>query len=115
MKKYDLIFSNFAENDLYEIIKYYLDINPKFARELYFKIKIKINELVYYPLKGKIVPELEKQGIVQYRQLLEGNYRIIYKVTEKRIEVLIIVDTRRDLENILIVKLSEINDVKEKS
>lgn len=112
MKKHNVIFSGFAENDLHEIIKYNLDINPKYAKDLYKKIKTKINELEHFPLKGKMVPELEKQGIILYRQPVEGNYRIIYRVNDTTVEILIIVDTRRDLENVLIMKLSELNDRK---
>jgi len=109
MKKYDVIFSRFAENDLKEIIAHFYDINPEYTKELYQKIKTKILELQLFPARGKIVPELEKQGIIQYRQIPEGNYRIIYTIKNNQVIVLIIIDSRRNLDEILLAKLTEIS------
>jgi len=110
MQKYGIIFSRFAENDLKEIKNYFLEINPEYAKGLFLKIKCKILELKDFPEKGKIVPELEQQGIIKYRQILEGNYRIIYSIKKFEVNILIIVDSRRELEKILMLKLTEISE-----
>lgn len=44
---------------------------------------------------GKIVPEINKENI---RELIEGNYRIIYKIVQdNRIDILTIHHSARDL------------------
>lgn len=105
MQAYELIVSRFAEMDLKEIITYFYEKNSQFAIELYKKIKNRIDELVVFPERGRVVPELEKQGITKYRQIIEGNYRIIYSIKSTRITILMIVDSRRNLEELLFKKL----------
>jgi len=34
--------------------------------------------------RGRQLPELEKQGILSYQELIEGNYRIVYSGSESR-------------------------------
>ena len=105
MDKYSVIISRPAELDLLEIVNYYESRNKRFAVELYKRIKSRILELVEIPDRGRQVPELERQGIENYRELIEGNYRIVYSVTALRVIVHSIVDSRRNLEEILIKKI----------
>ncbi|MBI9109345.1 MAG: type II toxin-antitoxin system RelE/ParE family toxin [Spirochaetales bacterium] len=104
-KKYKIIFSKFAEDDLTEIIGYYQSNNNEFYRKLFFSIEEKINQLKDFPKHGRIVPELEKQNIVDYRELIEGNYRIIYVIHDRSIIIHTIIDSRRNLEELIIKKL----------
>jgi len=110
MQEYKIIISSFAENDLKEILNYFIDINQKYAKSLLIKIKSKVFELREFPERGKVVPELEQQGIIKYRQMLEGNYRIIYSVKKLEVNILIVVDSRRELEKVLMTKLTEISE-----
>lgn len=109
MQKYEIIVSAFAEKDLKNIISFFYVKNKHYAIELYKKIKTRIQELEIFPERGKIVPELEKHGISSYRQIIEGNYRIIYSVRFSQIRILMIVDSRRNLEELLFLKLMEIS------
>ena len=110
MQEYGINVSIFAENDLKAIVSYHFEKNPEYAKGLYIHIKNRINELKRFPERGKIVPELEQQGIIKYRQIVEGNYRIIFTVRKNEVNILIIVDSRRDLEKVLMIKLSEISE-----
>jgi len=110
MQKYKIIISSFTENDLKEIVKYFIEVNLEYAKDLLIKIKSKIFELREFLERGKVVPELEQQGIIKYRQILEGNYRIIYSVKKYEVNVLVVVDSRRELEKILMTKLTEISE-----
>lgn len=110
MQQFVVFLSGFAENDLKEIIYYYFEDNQKFALSLYEKFKTKIKSLETFPEKGKIVPELEKQGIKKFRQILEGNFRIIYSIKEMHVYIHIIIDSRRNLEEILLQKLTAISE-----
>jgi toxin ParE1/3/4 len=104
-KKYKIIFSRFSEEDLIEIIEYYNSVNAEFSKNLFYAIEEQVNKLKDYPELGRIVPELEKQDIVDYRELIEGNYRIIHEIQEHSIIIHAIVDSRRNLEELLIKKL----------
>ncbi len=110
MQKYELVVSDFAEIDLKEIITFFYDKNIQYSIELYRKIKIRIDELEVFPERGKVVPELEKQGINKYRQIIEGNYRIIYSIKNTQVNILMIVDSRRNLEELLFIKLLKISE-----
>ena len=102
---YKVIFSRYAEMDINEIILYYNDINPTYAVTLLAVFEKRVSELDLYPNRGRIVPELERENIIAYRELIEGNYRIIYSINGDRVEVHAIIDARRNLEDILIKKL----------
>jgi plasmid stabilization system protein ParE len=104
-KKYVVSFSRYAEEDLDEIIDYFFPINPKYAEKLFYSIEKRINELDHSPGKGRIIPELEKQNINDYRELIEGNYRIVYTQQNETVTIHAIIDSRRNLEDILIKKL----------
>ena len=52
-------------------------------------IKEKTETLYLHPNRGRIVPELQEHGILQYREILVKRWRIIYRVddTEKKVIV----------------------------
>ena len=104
-KKYRTIISRYAEDDVIGIIEYYFSINPEFSKQLLIAVENKICSLKTFPEQGRIVPELEKQNITDYRELIEDNYRIIYSIQEEVVFIHTIVDSRRNLEDILIKKL----------
>lgn len=104
-KKYRTIISRYAEDDLIEIIEYYFAVNAEFSKKIFRAIENKIRTLKTFPNRGRIVPELEKQNITDYRELIEGNYRIIYSIQEEVVFIHTIIDSRRNLEDILIKKL----------
>ena len=104
-KNYKTIISRFAEDDLFVILDYYKSINFEFAKQLLGSIEDKIKKLKSFPKQGRIVPELEQQNIIDYRELIEGNYRIIYAIHENTVIVHTIIDSRRNLEDLIIKKL----------
>ncbi len=104
-KAYKAIFSRYAEDDLVEIVEYYHQINPEYALKLLETIETRVNELKKFPERGRIVPELEEQHILDYRELIEGNYRLIYAVQEDMVVIHTILDGRRNFEELIINKL----------
>ena len=105
MKQYEVVLSQLAEIDINEIVSYYLQKNRDVALELYKRIKNRILELNNLPNKGRIVPELDENGIHEFRELIERNYRIVYSIHEMRVHILAVVDSRRNLDDILINKV----------
>ena len=104
-EKYIVNITRNAENDLNEIILYITQNNPQIAIKIMENIQAKINTLKNFPNRGGYVPELLTENIKGYRQITELPWRIIYKVDNAIVNVLTIIDSRRNLQDILIKKL----------
>jgi|SRR5574344_566013 toxin ParE1/3/4 len=104
-KTYNVILSYLAELDLNEIIEYYIHVNENYVEKIILQFEEKISNLTYFPEIGRVVPELEKQNILHYREIIEGNYRIIYEIQENKVIVHTIIDARRNFEELIIRKL----------
>ena len=102
----EIIISDFAEDDLNEIADYYFSLNPNYVEKIISEFEENVMSLQNHPKSGRIVPELEHQGITQYRELIQDYYRIIYEISEKKVIVHTIIDGRRNFEEIIISKLS---------
>ena len=102
----EIIVSEFAEDDLNEITDYYYSLNPDYVERVISEFDENVMSLQKFPKSGRIVPELVRQGISQYRELIQGYYRIVYEISEKKIIVHTIIDGRRNFEDIIISKLS---------
>ena len=98
--------SPFAQDDLNEIIEYHFLYSQNYIETTISEFEENIMSLQQYPRSGRIVPELERQGITQYRELIQGNYRIIYKISKDKVTVLTVIEGRRNFEEIIIEKLS---------
>ncbi len=102
---YQVIWTYVAESDLKEIIEYiYLD-RPQAALKILKTIKNKASDLYDFPERGRIVPELHNQGILQYRELVIPPWRLIYKILDRTIIVLSVIDARQNVEDILLKRM----------
>jgi plasmid stabilization system protein ParE len=107
-KSYDVRWSEISEKDLADIIAYIAEDNPLNAYEVFKKIKRKTFSLYTFPDRGRIVPELQDQGISQYRELIVPPWRIIYRISEKKVYVLSVLDGRRNVEDILLKRVIDL-------
>ncbi|MBU1183094.1 MAG: type II toxin-antitoxin system RelE/ParE family toxin [Pseudomonadota bacterium] len=103
--KYKIVWTNVAENDLRNIIEYISADNPQNALKILKKIKQKASNLYTLPERGRVVPELQDQGIFQYRELIVKPWRLIYRIAEREIYVLSVIDSRKNVEDILLNRL----------
>jgi len=103
--KYRIIWSNIAENDLKSIIEYIADENLLDAQKILQNIKEKASSLYLFPNRGRLVPELKDQGILQYREIIHSPWRIIYRISENNVYILSVLDARRNIEDILLKRL----------
>jgi len=86
-----------AKDDLKTIAEYIQLDSFRYAKLQVIKIKSRTHILKSYPKTGRVVPEIEDE---QIRELVEGNYRIIYKILPKeRLDILTIHHSARDLRN----------------
>jgi toxin ParE1/3/4 len=102
---YNIEWAEVAENDLKEIIEYIAEDSPANALKILKKIKQKASSLYTLPERGRIVPELRDQGISIYRELIISPWRMIYRISEMKIYVLSVLDSRQNVEDILLKRL----------
>jgi addiction module RelE/StbE family toxin len=105
MEQYIVNITATAKKDLREIISYIGRDNPGTALKILGRIEAKINSLDHFPYREGYVPELLRKNIKDYRQLLESPWIIIYKVDNDIVNVILIVDSRRNVQDILIERL----------
>jgi toxin ParE1/3/4 len=103
--KYDVIWAGVAENDLKDIIGYIAIDSPAEALRTIKKIEQRASSLYSLAERGRIVPELQDQGILLYRELIVPPWRIIYRISEKKVYVLSVLDGRQNVEDILLKRM----------
>jgi len=104
--KFNVFWTRTAEQDLNEIIDYIIsngDVNR--AYKVLNKIKDRVELLKISPEQGRTIPELELFKIQNYREVIVKPWRIIYKIENEIIKVLLVIDGRRNIEDILFDKL----------
>ena len=102
----EILLSQFAEDDLNEIVEYYFLLSQNYVEKIISEFEENVMSLKKHPRSGRVVPELAKQGILQYRELIQGYYRIVYEIFDDKVIVHTIIDGRRNFEDIIISKLS---------
>jgi len=87
--------TSIAIADLKSIAEYIARDSKRYAKLQVQKISQRVKDLKQHPQTGKIVPEINEQNV---RELIEGNYRIIYEIVNaERIDVLTVHHSSRDL------------------
>ena len=101
-----VIWSEDASLDLVDIVSYIKIHSGKgIAKEIYTRIKSKVDYIVDFPKAGIVVPELVNIGITDIYQIIVSPWKVYYKVIEDKILVLSVIDGRRNLEEILYKKI----------
>lgn len=90
-----IIWTELASNELKEIYDFIAQDSRLYAKRQIIKIRNKTRILKSSKYIGKIVEEI---GIPVVREIVQGNYRIIYKIqNENEIAILTIHHSSRDL------------------
>ena len=82
-----IIWSPLSIDRTTEIAQYIAQDNPSAAKKWVENLFTKVEILKSSPQSGRVVPETHIDDI---RELIYGNYRIIYRLEEKRISILTI-------------------------
>jgi len=104
-EEYKVVWTKSAVSDLESIIEYIAENSPLTARALFRKLKKQIDTLSYSPQRGRHIPELQEQGIFLYRELIISSWRVMYRIHERIVYIMAIIDSRRNVEDILLEKL----------
>ncbi len=89
-----VIWSNNALSDLTEIAEFIEKDSPTYAQITVQKIYYKVFILETHPRIGRVVPE---HGDENLRELIEGNYRIIYELANSEIQILAVHHSAKNL------------------
>jgi len=105
MQKYTVIWTEDSVSDFDNIIGYIFKENETNSKNMYHAIKEICQDLDYFPFRGHIVPELQEFGFTEYRELLYKRWRIIYSIEEENVYLLLIIDSKQDMQNQLIKRI----------
>ena len=76
----EIIWTRLALHDLKQIHEYISEDSVFYADRFTLKLLSRVDILEKHPFSGRVVPEKEDETV---RELIEGNYRIFYKVERK--------------------------------
>jgi toxin ParE1/3/4 len=82
-----IIWSPLAIDRASEIAEYIAQDKPSAAEKWIITIFSKVEQLKSSPEIGRVVPEIRND---QFRELIYGNYRIIYRIEKTQISILTI-------------------------
>ena len=99
---FKVLLTDDAVRDLDELYDYIaLHDAPRKADHVLEQIEKAFSKLSEFPERGAYPKELLALGIREYREVFFKPYRIIYRVMDKNVYVLLIVDGRRDMQSLL--------------
>ncbi len=88
--------STLAVDNLKSIARYIAKDNPTATRKVADKLKRKAESAGRFPKRGRVVPEIGQEMV---RELLEGNYRIIYRMNQDSVIILALFDGHQQLDD----------------
>jgi toxin ParE1/3/4 len=99
---FEVLLTNDAASDLEEIYYYIaLHDSPQKAAYVLERFEKAFSSLSEFPERGAYPNELVALGVREYRETFFKPYRIIYRVIDNIVYVLLIVDGRRDMQSLL--------------
>ena len=91
-----------AEKDLQALYEYVFESrSPAQADALLSALLEAVENLERFPDRGVVAKELAGLGVRDYRKILLPPYRIIYRVIDVTVYILVIADGRRDMQSLL--------------
>lgn len=90
-----VIWTEIAIEDIRLIHEYISKDSKRYADRFIEKIINRVTQLENFPRSGRVVPEFDSELI---RELIEGNYRIVYKITSDQVAVVRVHHAARQLK-----------------
>ena len=102
MMGFSVLLTNDAAHDLDDIYNYIaLHDSPQKADYVLKRFEKVCSSLSEFPERGAYPKELLALGIREYRETFFKPYRIIYRIIENIVNVLLIVDGRSNMQSLL--------------
>ena len=86
--------TNTAQGHLDAIYAYIAQDSPAYAKRLVDRLTRRSQQIIDFPMSGRRVPEYEMD---QIREIIEGQYRIIYYITPDQIDVLAVIHASQNI------------------
>ena len=94
-KKFKVHWTRQARNDLKEIRTFIAQDAPFTASAFVRRLRTSVDRLHAFPESGQIVLEIGDPAI---REVIRGNYRIIYRIRSNRVDILTVFHSARLLD-----------------
>lgn len=86
-----------AVEDLKTISRFIATDIPAVARVFAARLKSRAESACRFPNRGRMMPELGRKDV---RELLEGNYRIVYRVLDDAVDILTLFEGHKQPDDI---------------
>ncbi|MBI2981966.1 MAG: type II toxin-antitoxin system RelE/ParE family toxin [Deltaproteobacteria bacterium] len=107
MTTFRVLWTKTAEKDIGSIVDFIALEKPETALKVLYRIRAKAVSLRKSPKRGRFLPELRHIKVLPFREILIPPWRLIYRIQGKTVQVLSVLDGRRDMEEILFERLTE--------
>jgi plasmid stabilization system protein ParE len=84
-----------ARQDLRAIREFIARNAPSTAAAFVRRVRASVNRLYDFPQSGQVVAELGREDL---REILQGNYRIIYRYENQKVDILTVYHSARLLD-----------------
>lgn len=91
-----IIWTDFSIEDLRSIHRYISKDSRAYADKFIDKIIRRVDQLENFPKSGSVVPEFDAELI---RELIEGSYRIVYKINPDHIGIVRVHHSARQMKS----------------
>jgi len=109
---FTVLLTHDAARDLAELYDYIaLHDAPQKADHVLEQIEKVFSGLSEFPDRGVYPRELAAIGIREYREIFFKPYRIIYRVMDENVYILLIIDGRRDMQSLLQRRLLDVKSI----
>jgi toxin ParE1/3/4 len=105
MSDHEVYWTPTALQDLVSILDHLATESPTAAAATIVRLEARAESLRTLTPRDRTVPELREIGVSQYRELIERPWRMIYTVETGRVAVMAVLDSRRDLQTLLLERL----------
>lgn len=103
-----VLWTQTALSDLESIIDHIAAEDPAAAFEVLDRLQARAASLADLASRGRVVPELRDIGVNQYRELIERPWRLVYRTDGARTVMIAVLDARRDLDSLLLERLTRL-------
>jgi len=104
--KFEVLLTQGAEQDLEAIHDYIFEFDcVASANDVLDALLDVVESLSRFPECGSHPKELLSLGIKEYRQTFFKPYRLVYRITDRKVIIYLIVDGRRDMQAVLARRL----------
>jgi toxin ParE1/3/4 len=104
-RRYSVVWTDVALGDVERLAAYLFEEAPLRAGAILDRIIARGDSLHVSPKRGRTPPELRSIDDRTWLEVQESPWRILYRVSGRRVEIHAVLDGRRNLDDILLERL----------